>query len=400
MLLHWLWLAERPGISDMVKNSLLRQVSSPEELFSYGKEELSRLEALGLTQEGLESLMDKDLGRASKVMERCLGQGIRILTQGDPEYPRRLEALGDPPLLLYYKGTLPEFDELPAIGVVGTRRAGIYGLRTARRLGQEIAQGGGVVVSGLAEGIDAAAMSGALDQGGWAVGVLGCGADIVYPRSNRTLFEKTERQGCILTQYAPGTPPIRWNFPKRNRIISGLSCGVVVVEAPEKSGALSTARAAADQGREVFVVPGSVDDAGFTGSNRLLRGGAIAVSCGQDILAEYEGLYGGKLSRISPVFQCPKPEKAPENSQPKKKLTHKGIDKAAKPPYSDGGSPMPELSEEERLVVEAVGPGERNLDDVIAQAGLPAGKALSILTMLELKGIVSRGAGKRVSRMR
>ena len=400
MLLHWLWLAERPGLSDTVKNALLRQVSSPEELFSYGKEDLSRLEAPGLTQEGLESLLEKDLSGAGKVMERCLGLGIRILTQGDPEYPGRLRALAEGPLLLYYKGTLPEFDELPAIGVVGTRRAGAYGLRTARRLGQEIAQGGGLVVSGLADGIDAAAMSGALDQGGHVVGVLGCGADIVYPKINRTLFEKTERQGCILTQYAPGTPPIRWNFPKRNRIISGLSCGVVVVEAPEKSGALSTARAAADQGREVFVVPGSVDDAGFTGSNRLLRGGAIAVSCGQDILAEYAGLYGEKGSRISPVSQEKKPEKPSENLQPKKKLTHKAIDKAAKPPYSDEGSPMPELSEEERRVVEAIGPGEQNVDDVIARAGLPAGKALSILTILELKGVVSRGTGKRVSRTR
>ena len=282
----------------------------------------------------------------------------------------------------------------------GTRKASPYGLKTAQRLGGEIAQGGGLVVSGLAEGVDAAAMLGALNQRASVVGVLGCGIDLVYPRKNKDLYLQTECQGCILTEYAPGTPPLRWNFPKRNRIISGLSCGTVVVEAPEKSGSLLTARLALDQGRDVFVVPGNVDDPRCAGSNRLLRSGAIAVSCGQDVLAEYQGLYRGKLPRYSPISREEKPEKPGAKEPLKKKLSREPIDKAVPELYSDRVVPGIRLSEEERRVLDAIGPGEILVDEVIAKSGLPTGKLLSLLTMLELKGAICRLPGKRVSKKR
>lgn len=400
MLLHWLWLADRPGVKDAVKNALLHFLSDPEALYYCKKEDLIKAQIPGLTQEMLDSLLDKDLSSAGKIMESCMEKQISVLTLEDPRYPQRLRALGDMPVVLYYKGTVPDLDRAPTLAIVGTRRASAYGLRNARRLGAEVAQGGGIVVSGLAEGIDAAAMAGALEAGGRVVGVLGCGADVVYPRSNGPLFEKTERQGCILSQYAPGTPPIRWNFLARNRIISGLSCGTVVVEAPEKSGALSTARHARRQGREVFAVPGNVEDARFAGSNRLLRDGAIAVGSGEDLLVEYREMLPASGQPEKPIPEPKIPEKTPGNSLPKKKLPQKTIDKAAKPLYSDQVAPLPALTEEERRVLEAMGPGERNVDDVIAQAGLPAGKTLSILTVLEIKGIVARGSGKSVSRKR
>ena len=398
MLLHWLWLAGRPRIKDTVKNALLQSFPDPEALFYSKKEDLARVP--GITEEMAQALLDKDLTPAGKILESCMEKGISILTMADPRYPERLKALGDMPVVLYYKGAVPDFDNAPAIALVGTRKASTYGLRTARRLGGEVAQGGGIVVSGLAEGIDGAAMLGALEAGGCAVGVLGCGVDVVYPKCNRDLFSQTERQGCILSQYAPGTPPLKLNFLERNRIISGLSCGTVVVEAPEKSGALSTARHAKRQGREVFAVPGSLEDPGFAGSNRLLREGAIAVGRGEDLLAEYEGMFSAPKPRKGPTPEPEILEKTPIKPPQKKNLTPKAIDKAAKPLYSDQGSPLPALSEEERRVVEAIGQGDRLLDDVIAQAGFPAGKTLSILTMLELKGIVSRGSGKSVSRKR
>lgn len=400
MLLHSLWLAERPNISDGLKAALLRQFSSPEELYYCRESELAALEMGGMTSEALEALGDKSLDGAEKTLEICLKGGVSFLTPEDPKYPDRLRALYDAPVLLYYKGTLPEFDDLPAIALVGTRKASPYGLKTAQRLGREIAQGGGLVVSGLAEGVDAAAMLGALNQRASVVGVLGCGIDLVYPRKNKDLYLQTECQGCILTEYAPGTPPLRWNFPKRNRIISGLSCGTVVVEAPEKSGSLLTARLALDQGRDVFVVPGNVDDPRCAGSNRLLRSGAIAVSCGQDVLAEYEGLYGGKLPRYSPISRKEKPEKPGAKEPLKKKLSRGPIDKAVPELYSDRVVPGIRLSEEERKVLDAIGPGEILVDEVIAKSGLPTGKLLSLLTMLELKGAICRLPGKRVSKKR
>lgn len=400
MLLHSLWLAERPNISDGLKAALLRQFSSPEELYYCRESELAALEMGGMTPEALEALGDKSLDGAEKTLETCLKGDVSFLTPEDPKYPDRLRALYDAPVLLYYKGTLPEFDDLPTIALVGTRKASPYGLKTAQRLGGEIAQGGGLVVSGLAEGVDAAAMLGALNQRASVVGVLGCGIDLVYPRKNKDLYLQTECQGCILTEYAPGTPPLRWNFPKRNRIISGLSCGTVVVEAPEKSGSLLTARLALDQGRDVFVVPGNVDDPRCAGSNRLLRSGAIAVSCGQDVLAEYQGLYGGKLPRYSPISREEKPEKPGAKEPLKKKLSREPIDKAVPGLYSDRVVPGIRLSEEERRVLDAIGPGEILVDEVIAKSGLPTGKLLSLLTMLELKGAICRLPGKRVSKKR
>ena len=404
MLLHSLWLAERPNMSEGVKAALLRHFSSPEELYYCQESELLELEIHGMTAEGLEALGDKSLDGAEKTLEKCLKDGVSFLTMEDPKYPDRLRALYDAPVLLYYKGTLPEFDRLTTVALVGTRKASLYGLKTAQRLGGEIARGGGLVVSGLADGVDAAAMLGALNERSSVVGVLGCGIDVVYPRKNKDLYLQTECQGCILTEYAPGTPPLRWNFPKRNRIISGLSCGTLVVEAPEKSGSLLTARYALDQGRDVFVVPGNVDDPRCAGSNRLLRSGAIAVSCGEDVLAEYEGMYPGKLPRhagpLPATSRREKPEKTPAKEPLKKKLTEKPIDKAAPGLYSDQVAAGPRLTEEEQKVCDAIGPGEILVDEVIAKSGLPAGKILSLLTMLELKGAICRLPGKRVSKKR
>lgn len=304
------------------------------------------------------------------------------------------------------------------IGVVGTRKASAYGLQTAKRMGYQIGKCGGVVVSGMAFGIDSMAMSGALTAGQKVIGVLGCGADIVYPPSNRALYRDTEAYGCILSEFPPGTPPVKWNFPKRNRIISGLSCGVVVVEAPERSGALITARQAAEQGRDVFAVPGNIDIPTFVGSNRLLRDGAIMVSSGWDVVCEYQGLYPDKIHKDTgtshqtayadevrkaaqdaekqprKVAQSPKIPQEKENL--KKEFKKKDIDKEQSAPYSDVNTILKKLTPEEQAVVTALKDGERLVDDVIAETGLTTGKVLGLLTMLELKGIIRRLPGKRI----
>ncbi|MBP3684200.1 MAG: DNA-processing protein DprA [Oscillospiraceae bacterium] len=414
MLKHWIWLAHRSGVSDRMKVTLLEHFSDPEEIYYADGSAYDQVE--GLSAEAKDALRDKNLLPAEEILEQCAGKKLRILTIQDAQYPQKLKNIPDPPVVLYYKGQLPDWEAVPVIGIVGTRKASTYGLQTAKRMGYQIGKCGGIVVSGMAYGIDGLAMSGALTAGAVTVGVLGCGADIVYPLSNRSLFRDVESYGCILSEFPPGTPPAKWTFPKRNRIISGLSNGVLVVEAPERSGALITARLAADQGRDVFAVPGNVDQSGCVGSNRLLRDGAIAALSGWDVLGEYEGLYPGKLRKetspsrltVSPQEQEESREKplekvAQKAEIPKKKpalkknLEKKTIDNGGDAPYSDVNTPKPKLSEEEQKIFAALRNGERLVDDVIAETGMTTGKILGLLTMMELKGLLKRLPGKRIT---
>lgn len=328
MLVHWIWLAHRPGVNDRMKAALLRHFQDPEDIFYADSGAFGHID--GLTAEAVESLQDKNLAPAEEILEACGRTKLHVLTFRDAAYPVRLRNIADPPVVLYYKGRLPELDALPVIGIVGTRKASAYGLTTAKRMGYQIGKCGGIVVSGMAYGIDGMAMAGALTAGQKTVGVLGCGADIVYPLSNKALFKDVEEYGCILSEFPPGYPPGKWTFPRRNRIISGLSNGVLVIEAPEKSGALITARMAAEQGRDVFVVPGNIDQPGFVGSNRLLRDGAIMVSSGWEVLSEYEGLYPDKLHRDET------PSRQTAYGDEVCKASCQGGAKSRRPPEKDG----------------------------------------------------------------
>ena len=408
MLVHWIWLAHRAGLGDRAKRILLEHFLDPEAVYFADEAALRQAE---LSPEAKAALLDKNLDSSEKILTDCRKLGLNILTFQDAAYPVRLKNIPDPPLVLYYKGSIPAFDALPVIGVVGTRKASAYGLTIAKRMGYQIGKCGGVVVSGMAAGIDGMAMSGAQTAGAVAVGVLGCGADIVYPISNRALFRDVEAYGCILSEFPPGQKPAKWTFPKRNRIISGLSCGVLVVEAPEKSGALITARLALEQGRDVFAVPGNIDMPTCVGSNALLRDGAIMAASGWDVVGEYAARFPDKIHREeAPSHQRAYPDEVgeaamqvaqtpriPEETPPlKKNLEKKSIDKEPKSAYSDVNVDLSGLSEEERRIVALLKNGPRLVDDVIAETGLTTGKLLSLLTILELKGVVRRLPGKRI----
>lgn len=416
MLVHWVWFAHRPGLNDRMKLMLLQHFQDPEEIYFSDSGAFDHIE--GMTRELKESLADKNLSAAEEILENCRQNQIHLLTIRDAAYPARLKNIADPPVLLYYKGTLPDLDGNPVIGVVGTRKASAYGLTAAKRMGYQIGKCGGILVSGMAYGIDGMAMEGALTAGETVVGVLGCGADIVYPLSNRSLFQDTERYGCIISEYAPGTPPLAYHFPRRNRIIAGLSCGVLVVEAPEKSGALITARQALDQGRDVFVVPGNIDVPSFAGSNQLMRDGAIPVFSGWDVLSEYLAQYPDKISQDRKPSRLtaypdettgiPETEKRtakvaqkvrhPEKKQSaEEKDNKKVIDNKAAAPYIDVNDTLPKLSDDEARIVKTLEKGERLVDEVIAETGMTTGKVLAQLTMLELKGVIRRLPGKRIS---
>lgn len=403
MLVHWIWLATREALGDRGRRILLERFRDAEDIFFAQAEEYG---VADVSAEASASLCDKDLTQAEQILSDCKRENIHILTWQDAAYPRRLRNIADPPTVLYYKGTLPEFDGLPLIAVVGTRDASAYGLSTAKRMGYQIASCGGIVVSGMAYGVDGMAMRGALTADASVVGVLGCGADIVYPAANRALFADVEQRGCLLTEFPPGTPPIGWNFPRRNRIISGLSCGVLVVEAPEKSGALITARQAADQGRDVFVVPGNIDVESCRGSNALLRDGAIAVSSGWDILSEYQAQFPDKIRKNTrPSVQTVYPDEIEQAQQEKplkvaqkpKMPKEKRRRAAEKTEQSDARpQPMPTLSAEEEQIVALLRQNVTLVDDIMAQTELSAGQVLACLTLLEIKGVLKRLPGKRV----
>ena len=416
MLIHWIWFATRPGMNDREKAELMQHFQDAEDLYFAGRDALATAE--WLTEEGMDALLDKNLKPAEEILKICAKKKIHILAYRDAGYPARLRNISDPPMVLYYKGMLPEFDSLPLIGVVGTRQASGYGLTVAKRMGSQIASCGGVIVSGMAMGIDAMAMRGALSKGGTVIGVLGSGADVVYPMPNSGLFADTEANGCLLTEFPPGTPPLKWNFPKRNRIISGLCCGVLVVEAPEKSGALITARRAADQGRDVFVVPGNIDVISCKGSNALLRDGAIAVSSGWDVIGEYEAMFPGRVwkntvnsaqtaypdevaqaaaetekAALKVAQKAQLPTKTKKTKERKKK---KEIDNSAMPLYSDAETNKPALTETEQVIVDQLCGGCDLVDDLIVATGMPAGTVSAALTMLQIKGMVKLLPGKRV----
>ena len=392
MLLYWLWLHLLEDLTFGQKRALLEYFHDPEQL--YRATESACRTAVQLPEEGYDALSDKDLTRARSLAAECSQKRISIVTISDSGYPARLRQIPDAPMLLYYRGRLPNWEMYPAIGIVGTRKASGYGLQIAEKMGAQIAACGGMVISGAADGIDSTAMKQALLQGGPVVGVLGFGADVVYPASNRKLFAEMEEKGCLISEYPPGTPGYKWNFPQRNRLISGISHGVLVVEAPEKSGALITAHHAMEQGREVFAVPGNINSATSVGSNNLLREGATAVFEGYDILREYESRFPGQIRKAEPREITEIPEKV---EQVPTKPAKKPIDNREVTQYSVLNSGAGTLTEDEKCLLSHLTPKIEGVDEVIARSGMETARALSILTKLSLKGLVKQHPGKRVS---
>jgi DNA processing protein len=286
--------------------------------------------------------------------------GATFVAWSDPGYPALLRQIPDPPLALAVRGTLVA-DE-PAVAIVGSRRATDYGRRMAEDLARGLAQANITVVSGLAAGIDAAAHRGALAAGGRTIAVLGTGIDRVYPRWHGELAAAIVSQGALVSEFACGAPPLRFHFPRRNRLISGLSLGTVVVEAADDSGSLITARHALDQNRDVLAVPGPTRGATHRGPHRLIREGAKLVTCVEDVLEEV----------------------APE--------------RMGRPAQARAAAAEAMLTAEERRVLEAIGPEGGPVDDVIRRAAVPAGAALETLLALELRGLVDQLPGKRFRR--
>lgn len=314
-----------PGTGARTRNRIWKVLSDSADLSSIGGDTLKCLGVTGEAYHAIQSRVCK--AAAMKIFDRACRLGCRFLVQGGAGYPTMLEEIYDAPLLLYVRGLLEQADA-PGIAVVGSRRPTVYGLQTARDIAQDLGSRGLCIVSGLARGIDAAAHRGCMEGGGGTLAVLGCGIDVDYPREHRQLKETIFSTGLVLSEYPPGTPPVPRNFPVRNRIISGLSLGTVIVEANEKSGSLITARLAMEQNREVFAVPGKITSPASYGTNFLIKQGAKLIQSYRDVIDELPAVLQKKIYSSDKAEKERRLELDPVSEEEKRILLFLKLDEA------------------------------------------------------------------------
>lgn len=364
-VIEWLSLSLAPGLGPRSWKKLLEAFENPGQVLQASLKELQNRTALsgkvlsGIQPDRLRKAAEKELKKADQA-------GVAIVTQKDSSYPDLLENIHDPPPLLYVKGNL-ELLNGRCVGMVGARAATTYGKRIALDFARRLSLQGVTVVSGLALGIDTAAHQGALQGTGDTIGVLGCGVDVIYPRQNKSLYESIASKGAVISEYPFGTKPDAFRFPARNRIISGLSQGIIVIEAARKSGSLITADFALEQGREVFAIPGRVDSAKSEGTHRLLQNGATLVHTVSDIMEE-----------LDPAFYFT--EKI--NSSTPEQLLPDDI-----------------VSDDEKKLLNFIDIYPQSIDEIIQQCGMSPQKVNELLLTLELKGVVEALAGKQFQRV-
>lgn len=356
-------LARVAGIGSVYYRRLVDAFGTPADVFAKSYDELADVEGIGAERaralaafDGWDAV-DKELSRAEEL-------GLGCTVWGEDDYPEMLSAIYDPPPVLYSKGSLDR-SPAPAVAVVGTRRPTDYGLRATTLICGALAEAGLAVVSGMARGVDTCAHRAALEAGGVTVAVLGCGADVVYPPENGDVYREICANGVVFSEFPPSSAPEAQNFPRRNRIISGLSAGVLVVEAGERSGALITAYHAADQGREVFAVPGSIFSRASDGCRKLIAAGGKPVASAEEILVE-----------IAPQFAsaAPGPAAAPDAA-------------------------LESLGADEKEILKHVGHEPTPADDVAARASWDPTRAAAALLSLEIAGLIEKLPGNNYRRV-
>ncbi len=395
-LSYWLWLAAKEELTALVKNQLLECFGSVEHLFAMSRQEL--IEKTRLNKKQIDALSDKSLKRADEIQFDCEKLGINILTIEDSAYPEILCSIPDPPIILYVKGKIPDLERRPAVGIVGTRRATPYGMTTAGEFGKQLASAGTTIVSGMALGIDGAAMRGAISAGGKTIAVLAGGLNICYPPEHNFLMGDIVLTGAVISENPPSTPHRGFLFPIRNRIISGLSRAVLIVEAPARSGALITAHQALEQGRDVFAIPANIDAPNSMGCNHLIRDGEAAIACEpNDILREVG---------LSPIYGSKKPIKQPEQIHYNDRQTIEEMwnrilkhqdneeqEENQEQNINEHGF-IPEVqNEDQKAIIDIILKGAETPEDILEQLDLPVARVMTELTMMELDGILKRENG-------
>ena len=446
-MLFWIWLSEALGAASRDFSALIKLYDSPYDLFYADDDEIERIEEIA--DRTKEKLANKDLQRATDILDRCERLKIGILPYTHERYPRALRELREPPVLLYYRGELFDINATLSIGMVGTRKMSAYGMKSAYKIAYELASVGVTIVSGMAAGIDGVSSAAALAAHGRTIAFLGCGLDVVYPRHHKPLMDAIARDGILFSEYPPGTRPVQYHFPVRNRLISGMSQGTVVVEAGLGSGSLITARDAIVQGRDVFALPANVGSRGAEGTNGLLRDGANLALGSEDILKPYQYVYSQSLrqellpkareqstvdlhylERLGVIEltqtnrQAPREElraAAPEekvtarktrttksekekdapalqnSKQEAEKIDKPQNESTSKQPPSD--ALLSSMTPVQLAVLEAI-PDDRAVSgDFISGLDFPYGEAIAALTMLEIMGVIQKLPGGLYTRL-
>lgn len=372
-----------------------------------------------LTENEIRKMENTPIDAAEEIMEACGRLQYSVLTPDSDRFPLRLRNIPDYPAALYSCGTLPDFDDEVCIGMVGTRRASRYGYQAATAIARELSACGAIVISGAARGIDTASHQGALIGGSPTVAVLGCGINTRYNMGNDGLRKVISSSGALISEYPPGAPPLSYHFPVRNRLIAALSLGVIVVEAGAKSGSLITANLALEQGKDIFTVPGEINNAMAAGTNRLLVDGAKPITGAYDVLEEYVTKFPHRLrlenigkqnarvfdKGVRPKWEREQRQAAAETASPPQTAS------APKPkakPKQAASAPLPEsprvptypvgMSEGAAKVFEALDAVPKTLDEVAAATGMTASDVMKCITELELYGSVQTLAGRRYAK--
>ena len=379
--LYYIWLTQGIGYCTTKVKYLYNLYPDIELLYKGGEQEL-RLCGI-FTDNEISKLINTKLSVAEDILKRCNELNFKVYDISMPQYPQRLREIPDAPAVIYISGELPDFEEADTISIVGTRRATVYGIRTSMALGANLSKQGFIVVSGGALGIDCAAHRGVLQSKGKAVCVLGCGIDYPYLLENKELRNAVASTGALVSEYPPACPAASHNFPQRNRIISALSDGVIVVEAPKKSGSMITVDFALKQGKDVFAVMGNVDSPYSTGSNQLIKDGAVPVTCWQDVYEYYRGILESE------------PEIVPSDNQIKAiPSKNKNITAHSENIPVPQHKEVPDLTEEERKVYLSLTDTPVHIDSVSEKVGLPPYVVIRAISSLELKDLVVNTGGR------
>lgn len=367
--IYWLWLTTTKGLTYRTQRVLVEHFGSARK--AYECNNYSGIK--GITISAMNLLKKKSLDEAEKIMMETEQIGAYIINYEDEEYPPLLRETSKPPYVIYAKGKHLIWKDMLSIAVVGTRTSNGYGIHATDYIAGSLAAAGAVIVSGMARGIDAEAANAAINNNGTTVAILGSGIDVIYPREHKELFERICENGVVMTEFPPGTRPLRENFPRRNRIIAGLASGVLVVQAPENSGALITAGLALDYNRDVFAVPADIFDLSNTGGNKLIQAGAKLVLNAEDILSEYPAFVPAVMTDV--------------------KQTQSSVSN------EDNNIKHDDLNEIENNILSVLSKGSLHIDEITRILGISASEMNVTMLMLEMKSLV-RNAGGNVFELR
>ena len=391
---YWIWLQIALGEGARFKE-IIEYFGSIENLYKSNILEWKMSSVL--TPKQTENLRRFSLDDTQQIIYDCENNGWQIITYDDKQYPQRLREIPNPPAVLYCDGALPDVDNSVCIGMVGTRKASSYALKVTSLMAKAVGECNAVVISGGALGVDSAAHKGAISAGAKTIAVLGCGLGTNYLNSNSTLRNKIKQNGALITEFQPFAKASKFTFPLRNRIISGLSLGVLVAEAGVKSGSLITARYAAEQNRDIFALPASVLDFNFAGSNKLIDDGATVVTSPSVLLEPYCQRYSTvDMSKMKTLEELLAQERDKGANLPKeeKQFTFDNIVQDRRERVKKTSAVL-ELKDNEKAVYDALDESFTHIDEISQRCNMQSKDVLSVLTMLEIKGIVTSTSGKR-----